>query len=737
MRVFRSLLFVFAFLAAASAAELKVKVIDPQSAAVAGAQVTLLREKSRTPVSFAIVRVATTSGDGIVLYGDVPDGEYQIQVLAPGFAPQSVSATAPQSGEVTVQLHLAAATETVVVTATRTPAPAPESGVSVALLDAAQLEVMQPIAASDALRFLPGAIVNTSGQRGGLASLFVRGGDSRYNKVLIDDVPVNDSGGTMDFGPVRLTDVSRVEFARGAQSTLYGSDAMTSVIQTFSATGSTPTPELKFGADGGNLDTAHGFTSLSGARGRWDYDFFGDQFNSAGKGPNDDYSNSVQGANIGLQLSPSALLRVRARHANSHTGVQGEWDFNNQPLLPPDIDQQARTNDLLGSAELTLSGPSGWQHRLTGFEYNHRRSNQDTVPDRGCDPGNFIFLDCPFNAIDHFNRAGFGYQGDYSERAWAHTTLGFEFEDENAFVGDTNFPPLTHGLRRNYAVYSQQVLQLNRLSVVAGGRFVHNETFGNKFVPRVALTYLALRGGQFFSGTRLRFSYATGIKEARFEEAFASGPGIVPNLHLKAEENRAFEAGIEQSFLSGTYAFSAVYFNNLFRNQIDFAIVDPITFTGEYENIDRSFAHGAEVEFHGRLLSRLSLDAAYNYTSTQILEQPFPLDPQHEPGNSLIRRPKHSGSLLLTYLGSRWGANVGGSFVGRRPDSDFFVLPTPVTHAAGYARVDLGGWYAVHPRITAYLNIENVLDRHYNEVVGYPALPINFRAGLRFRIGGE
>jgi outer membrane cobalamin receptor len=615
--------------------------------------------------------------------------------------------------------------------------PTAESGASVALLDAAQLRVMQPIDASDAIRFLPGAVVDTSGQRGGLASLFVRGGDSRYNKVVIDNVPVNDSGGTMDFGVVPLSEVSRVEFARGAQSTLYGSDAMTSVVQAFSTTGNTRTPELRFGADGGNFDTAHGFASISGARDRWDLNFFGDQFNSAGKGPNDDYSNSLQGANIGLQLSPSALLRVRARHANSHTGVQGEWDFNNQPLLPPDADQQARTNDLLASAELTLSGPSGWQHRLVGFEYNHRRQNEDTVPDRGCDFASFIFLDCPFNAVDHVNRAGSDYQGDYAERTWTHTTIGYEFEDENAFVGDLTAPPVLHGVRRNHAVYAQQVLQVSRLSVVAGGRFVHNETFGNKFVPRVALSYLALRGSQFFSGTRLRFSYATGIKEARFEESLANGPGILPNPNLKAEENRAFETGIEQSFLSGRYAFSATYFNNLFRNQVDFGIVDQKTFTGEYENIDKSFAHGAEVEFRGRQSSRLSLEAGYNYTSTQILEQPFAFDSQHQPGNPLLRRPKHSGSLLFSYLGSRWAANLGGSFVGRRPDSDFFVLPTPVDHAAGYVRLDLGGWYAINSRITAYANVENALDRRYNEVVGYPALPVNFRAGFRFRIGGE
>jgi iron complex outermembrane receptor protein/vitamin B12 transporter len=78
---------------------------------------------------------------------------------------------------------------------------------------------------------------------------------------------------------------------------------------------------------------------------------------------------------------------------------------------------------------------------------------------------------------------------------------------------------------------------------------------------------------------------------------------------------------------------------------------------------------------------------------------------------------------------------LGGSFVGRRADSDFDGFG--IDHAAGYVRADVGGWYAVHPRVTAYVNVENALDRRYNEVVGYPALPVNFRAGVRFRIGGE
>jgi vitamin B12 transporter len=163
--------------------------------------------------------------------------------------------------------------------------------------------------------------------------------------------------------------------------------------------------------------------------------------------------------------------------------------------------------------------------------------------------------------------------------------------------------------------------------------------------------------------------------------------------------------------------------------------VDFTNFIGEYVNVNKSLAHGAEIALQAKLSSRLLLNSAYTYTSTQILDNPAPTDSQFEPGDPLLRRPKHSATETLAYLGSRWGANLSGSFVGRRPDDDF--LGFGINHAAGYVRADVGGWYAIHPRITAYLNIENALDRRYNEVVGYPALPINFRAGFRFRVGGE
>jgi len=747
MRVLRVVFWIFFLTSPVLASDLKIRVLDPNSNPVANAQVSLYRSGESTPLA-----LQSTGGDGMVALSGFSDGSYRLEVLAPGFASRAVDLSLPQESTFTVSLVVAGASEIVVVTATRTPVPEQESGSSVSTLESGELQAMQPVAAADALRFLPGAVVNTVGQRGGQSSLFVRGGDSRYNKVIVDGVPVNDPGGIFDFGTVPLGGADRMEFLRGAQSTLYGSDAMTSVVQVFTRTGSSESPEIRFGADGGNFSTAHGYASIEGAGDRFDYNLFGDQFNTQGSGINDDYSNSLAGANLGARLSDRVTLRLRARHSNSRSGVQGEWKFNGQPLLPPDADARARQNNLLAGAELTFISSAHWQHRLTGFEYNHRTLNEDTRSERGCDVTVFDFTDCFFRDLAHINRAGLDYQGDYIPRAWAQTTLGYEFEDENGFFNtaftsiDLNGNPtiasqFTHGLRLNRALFVQQRMTRGRFSVIAGLRYVHNDSFGDRAVPRVALTFLALRGGARFSGTRLRFSYASGIKEPRFEESFGIS-GVFPsdpNPNLKPEENRAFEAGFEQSLFAGKYSFSALYYNNQFRNQIEFT-TNPIDFNGQYLNVNRSMAHGAEIAFRGRLSSRVALNSAYNHTSTQILEAPLCTaqnfcDPLLAAGEPLIRRPRHSGSTLLNYLGTRWGGSLGGSFVGRRPDSDFLGLG--IHHAAGYARVDLGGWFAINSRLTAYMNLENALNKHYEEVVGYPALGINVRAGLRFRFGGK
>ena len=259
------------------------------------------------------------------------------------------------------------------------------------------------------------------------------------------------------------------------------------------------------------------------------------------------------------------------------------------------------------------------------------------------------------------------------------------------------------------------------------------------------MSFLAFHGKDIFSGTRLRFGYAQGIKEPSFEQSFGiSGTfPTIPNPNLKPETNEAIETGIEQGLFNNRVALSALYFHNDFRDQIEF-VVNSTTFVSQYVNFNQSLAQGAEVVLSGRIRNDLSLSASYTYTSTQIQQAP-PCDPAagcdpriYGVGAPLLRRPKQAGNMLLTYTRPRWGADTGVIAVGRRPDSDFlFGYIPPIYYAAGYATVNFGGWYAFNRHITAYADLDNAFNNHYNVVLGYPALGLNFRGGMRFRFGGE
>ena len=725
--------------AAAQAGDLKVTVKSPSGDRVSGVQVSLFRAKDNAGVA-----VQTTSGDGVVAFPHLADGEYRAVVLAPGFAEQSETLTVPAAEALDVQLKLATTPQTVVVSATSTPTTVEQSATSVDFLSSDQLTLLNPVSAGDALSYMPGAIVNTAGRRGSLSSLFVRGGDSTYNKVIVDGVPINEPGGTFDFGVLPVDNVERVEMVRGPESTIYGSDAMTSTVQLWTATGDTRTPEIQFGADGGNYSTANGYATISGAHGIYDYNEFADYFTTKGQGINDAYSNMLLGGNFGVRLSDRVAFRFRLRNSNNFTGVQSNWWFNGNPVLPPDPVQSAHQNNFLASAALTINGPGSWQHQISGFEYNHLRANAEPYVDPARP------LDSPFNTDARYNRAGFSYQGIWAPRSWALTTIGNTFEDENGNILSTTPAPdatysFTHGLRLNNYLFGQENIIWKRLYVLAGLAWVHNASFGDRAVPRASGSFLVWKGNNVLSGTRLRAAYAQGIKEPSFEESFGIGGTFptLPNPDLKAEENHAVEAGFDQSLFSDRLSLTAIYFHNSFRNQIEYLFND-IDFTSQYVNVNRSFAQGAEVELRGQIVKRLLLTAAYTYTSTQIT-QALPCDPSNgcDPriygvGAPLLRRPKQAGTVLLTYTKPKWGATVGVVAVGRRPDSDFlFGYIPPIYYAAGYARVDLGGWYSFTHHITAYANINNAFDNHYNEVLGYPALGVNVRTGLRFRFGGE
>ncbi len=737
------LLLFFCFLLPATllADDLTVRVVDPDQRPVANAKVSVYAGKTSA--------VLNTSADGSAHFNNLPAGPLRVQVLAPGFAEADRDLQLPGREAATIALSVARPAETVVVSASSTPLSEAESGASVSVIDQQTLDLTNPVDLGDALRTAPGMYLRTNGQRGELTVLTVHGGNSNYNRVMVDGVYLNEPGGQFDFGVVPVDEVERIEVVRGSESAVYGSDAMSSVVQMWTRTGTTAVPELRFGADGGNFGTAHGYGSLAGAWRRFDYNLFGDQFNTNGQGPNNLYSNSLEGANLGLQLTPRAQLRLRMRHANSFAGASGEWWFNGAAELPPNTSEFARQNNTLADLSLTVAGPGAWQHSFSGYEYRHDRYNADYAPNP------VRYNDSAYDELAQYNRAGFDWQSDYTPRSWARTSIGYNFVDEhgadNSDYFATAFYPatliLTPGLRRNHGVFAQQMLLWKRFSLLAGVRYEHNESFGGKTIPRATLTYLAWRGNDAFSGTRLRAGYSGGIVEPSFAESYGSGGTypVLPNPDLRPEQARTLEAGVVQGFAHDRYSLFAGYFNSLFRDQIVFESFQDASgnFVSQYFNLNKSLAHGAEAVLQGRITPRVSFTAAYTYTSSQILAVGA-CDAQncgsttYGAGQSLLRVPKQLGNFMVSYSGHRWGTDLAGTAVGRRRDSDFlFGEIPPVTYAAGYARFDASAYYAVNSHLTAYVNLENLLDHYYNDVVGYPALGFNFRSGLRFRFGGD
>src|SRR4029077_8621194 len=144
-----------------------------------------------------------------------------------GFEP----ATLPCStGAMRLMLALAPVRETLIVTATGTETPASQIGASTSVFTARDLETRREPLVADLLRETPGAMVIRTGAPGGVTSLFVRGGESNYNKVMVDGIPINEPGGSFNFSNVTTDNLDRIEVVRGAFSALYGSDALASVV---------------------------------------------------------------------------------------------------------------------------------------------------------------------------------------------------------------------------------------------------------------------------------------------------------------------------------------------------------------------------------------------------------------------------------------------------------------------------------------------------------------------------
>jgi vitamin B12 transporter len=673
---------------------------DPSGAAVAAARISALTlDSNGKPIN-------TQSGpDGKFALALSP-GRYRVTVKHPSFTPaEQEFALAPGEARTwDVRLALEPLSSKVVVTATADPALAETMPVPVDVITRQDADQREEISLAPILATAPGVSLARTGAYGGLASIFVDGGNSNFTKVLVDGTPVNVPGGGIDLSNFTLENVDKIEIVHGASSALYGSDAMTGVVQIFTHRGTTRTPELTLEGDGGTFRTGHGGAQLSGMVGAFDYSAAASYFSTSGQGANDAFRDTTLSGNFGWRFSNNNTLRATARSDASIAELPG------QTLLgAPTPGTSNDLNDLSGNLRWDFSTGENWQNHLVGYESR----NQDlSISSFG-----------PF--LTKFNRAGLDAQSAYQFHNGA-VAAGYIFEEE------TGPAPTRH----NQAGYMEARYQFGkRLTAIAGGRAEANGAFGTRVVPRVGASY-ALRYGQgFWGATRLRASYGLGIKEPEMLPA-----GCGPDL--KPERSNTFNAGVDQYFGSDRIHVSVNYFRNDFRGIVSFAIVSVNpncpAFGGSFFNTDEAWAHGGTVSFEAKPTRWLRLAGNYTYDDTRVIKAgPMDTDPSMIAGSRLFRRPLHSANLVANAHFRRMNWNFAGNYVGRRADSDFLFPPLGITSNPSYVQWDLANSIDLGYGFLTVARVENLFNNHYQDTVGFPALRLHWRLGMRYVWGRE
>ena len=611
----------------------------------------------------------------------------------------------------------------VVVTATRVATHSSDVPVAVTVLRGVDLAAKGISTVYEALREVPGAVVVQTGSFGGQASLFLRGGQSNYAKVLVDGVAQNVPGGFYDFANLTTDNVERIEIVRGPTSVLYGSDAVAGVVQIFTRRGAGPT-HASVAASGGTYGSATLDASLLGGDRPTSYAISVSRSTSDGiDSINNQFRNEVLSGRMRFRPDERTGGSVSIRYGDAlyhfPRDYRGVVVSNNQHQLErgPSVglDLEHTFSDHV-DGHLT----AGW----------HRANYQYAIDKNGpADTTTF-----PFSSSDWITRVSLDARADARLPTGDILTVGGAFERE-AMTGTTLD---TSRSRNNGAVYLQGLTSPARLvRATIGARLEENERFGTYATYRAGVS---VGLGEHMSAIA---SVGTGFKEPSFFENYATG-FVRGNPDLQPEHSRSWEAGLEYR-VPGHATVRGTYFGQRFLDMIDYN-ANPGAGMPNYSNVARASADG--LEFGASLMpeGRFTLGATYTYLSATVTRSGFDASSGAllAAGQPLVRRPKHSGRLDVTYVIARRGsASLAIAYVGEREDRDFAMAPSPRVTLSSYVRVDGAARLDVFspqggtPGVAISGRVENLLDHAYEEVKNFPARRRTIFVGGELRFGGS
>ncbi len=466
---------------------------------------------------------ATSSTDGAYDLS-VPPGHYRVHFSRDPFAPRDLTVDlAPGTTRaLDFRMELQALSDQVLVTAQAEPINEQQSSAPSTIVGREEIEQRQSIFFPDLLIYTPGVAFGRTGANG-TASIFLDGGNSNFTKVLVDGTSINPPGGAVDFSILTTDNVDKVEVVRGAESAIYGTDAVSGVVQLISHRGTTVVPAFSVFSEGGSFSSYRGGGQISGMAGHFDYAGAASYLQTAGEYPNGDFIDRTLSGNFGYAINDTNQLRLTLRNNSGGAGIPGQIGFT-----PPSLYQRYNQELFSANARSDFATGSHWQSELMGAEaYTRQHSFNPAQSFYASDPNAFCpqtnpsavataeFCDYVYDARYAYNVASVTGQTTYSIQKFA-ATAGYQYTVEN---GSIYYLPQPHVRRNNQGGYLDfRYLPMSRLSFDFGLRAEDNGYYGTRVVPRVGGTAFLRYGKGFWGDTQLRMFYGQGIKEPRFDQ---------------------------------------------------------------------------------------------------------------------------------------------------------------------------------------------------------------------------
>jgi len=617
----------------------------------------------------------------------------------------------------------------VVISATKSPVARDQLTQAVTVISGDDLRAHGVARVSDALQQVPGVTLAQNGSYGSVTSLFLRGGESRYTKVLIDGVAVNQSGGYFDFSHLTTDNVDRIEIVRGPASVIYGADAVTGVIQIFTKRGRGP-----FSADasarGGTFGTLDGDLSMRGSSSTLDYSLAGAEHKTDGILKfNNQYSNGTLSGAVGVSPRAGTDARITARYTNAE--FHYPTDFTGAPVDSNSYRVQHRLTAGLDAG--TLITPRVTARLLAGTNEVSDLTEDIAIP---------FAATSQQHSADKSRAHRRSAEGRLSlvSGEGATLNLGAEYVAEGE-RSTTSIGPVAAAAvpvsrfdadRHTTSGYAELLGSPQRfVGYTAAIRLDDNSDYGKHTTYRLGVSVPVL------PDFRVRGSLSTAFNAPAFNQIRATA-FTTSNPDLAPERSRSWEIGVEHSLPDEHARISGSYFAQRFDDLIEFVSGGPPNFIGSYNNLAQATSNGYEGELEVTPTNFLSATASATVAKPHITRVHAGASSGLQVGQALIRRPTHSGAASLKFEPSHYGSlTITGTYVGKRPDVDFNQFPSPTVTLPAYVRVDAateaGIWRGESgSALSLTARVENLLDKRYETVLHYPAPGRASHIGARF-----